>query len=123
VIKNHTGRRAFATTIALSLIALVAVALAAMTTRVATTARQNRLQARDAHIRQLLLAGTEIARAAPGGGEHDIELPRQLTDDGAKLVVRMKANQAVVEASSGTKRIVQVLTLDAGKVTTVRLLN
>ena len=115
-------RRAFATIMALMLMALVGVAMSAMAMRLSTLARQGRAMREDAQVRQLLLAGTRVAAWSPGDAERAIELPAELDGAGAKLVVRMKGREANVTASMGARRMSQVVTLDeTGKVVRVRL--
>ena len=115
-------RRAFATTMALMLIALVGVAVAAMSMRLSTEARQGRAMRVEAQLRELLLAGTRVARSSPGEGERVVGLPAGLKDAGGKLVVRIKGREARVEASIGAKRVSQVITSDeTGKTIRVRL--
>jgi hypothetical protein len=115
-------RRAFATTMALMLIALVGVAMSAMAMRLSTLARQGRAMREDAQLRQLLLAGTRVAASSPGDGERVVELPAALKDAGAKVVVRIKGREASVEASLGPRRMSQAVTLDqSGKIVRVRL--
>jgi hypothetical protein len=115
------NRRAFATTTALMLLALVGVALSAMALRLTTVARQTRQTQEAAQIRQLLLAGTQFARASPGDGEHFIELPSALKASGAKLIVRMKGREGTVEASIGDRPVAQTVTFAADGAATVRL--
>ena len=118
-----TGKRsAFATTMALMLIALVGVAMSAMAMRLSTLARQGRAIREEGQLRQLLLAGTRMAASSPGDGERAVELPAGLKNAGAKLVVRIKGREANVEATLGDRRMSHVLTLDqTGKVVRVRL--
>ena len=123
-MNRHTARRprAFATTTALMLLALVGVALTALTLRLTTVARQARQAYEAAQIRQLLLAGTRLARTSPGEGEHTVHLPANLNAAGAKLIVRMKGREASVEASMGDKRVSQSVTIAADGTATVRLI-
>jgi hypothetical protein len=122
--RRSGNRAAFATTMALMLIALVGVAMAAATANLATSARQTRAMREEAQLRQLLLAGTEFLRSLPGEGEYRVTLPPPLKDEGAKLTVRIKGREVTVEATVGPRHIAQVLTLDAaGKVSAVRVLD
>ena len=120
--RRYGIRRAFATTMALMLIALVGVAVSGMAMRLSTLARQGRAMREDAQLRELLLAGTRVAASSPQEGEHIVELPAALKDAGAKVAVRIKARDASVEASLGPRRMSQVVTLDqSGKIVRVRL--
>ena len=112
-------RRALATTMALMLIALVAVALAAMTTQLATAARQSRDQQDQAQLRQLLHAGVALARTNQTGAA---QLPEALKDS-AQLTVEMTGNQATIRAAVGKHHAAQVVTIEGGKVVSVRLLD
>ena len=110
---SRTHRRAFATTMAIMFIALVGVALAAMSARLTTVARQGRQQREAAQLRQLLHAGTQLARSW-SEGRHSVDLPARLKDAGANLNIEMKGREATVEASIGTDRASHVVTLDEG---------
>ena len=112
-------RRALATTMALMLIALVSVALVTMTTRLATAARQSRDRQDQAQLRQLLHAGVELARANQTGGA---PLPEPLKDH-AQLTVETSGNQATIRAAVGKHHAAQVVTIEGGRVTSVRLLD
>ena len=117
-------RRAFATTMAIMFIALVGVALAAMSARLTTVARQGRQQREAAQLRQLLQAGTQLARSSPGEGRRSIELPARLKDAGAKLDIETKGREVTVEASIGADRASHVVTLDeSGNSIRVRLVD
>jgi hypothetical protein len=119
-----TRPRAFATTTAIMLIALVGVALAAATAALATAARQTRTAQDDAQLRQLLLTGNDFLRTAPGQGEHKIALPPALRDNGATLTVRLKDREATINAFLGSRQATQIIALDpAGKIKEVRLAN
>jgi type II secretory pathway component PulK len=104
---------------ALMLIALVAVALAAMTTGLATAARQSRDQQDQAQLRQLLHAGVQLARANQPGAA---QLPESLKER-AQLTVETTGNQATVRAAVGKHHGAQVVTVEGGNVTSVRLLD
>jgi type II secretory pathway component PulK len=92
-------RPGFVTTLAVMMIGLVAVALAALTTRVGTAARQAAAAREQAQVEQLLLAGIEIARQ--GAGERPITLPTALADEGAKLKLSVRGKRVEIEAQVG----------------------
>jgi type II secretory pathway component PulK len=104
---------------ALMLIALVAVALASMTTRLGTAARQSRDQQDQAQLRQLLHAGVAQARANQTGAA---QIPEPLKDH-AQLTVEMTGNQATIRIVIGKHHAAQVVTIEGGKVVSVRLLD
>jgi type II secretory pathway component PulK len=93
-------RRGFVLTVAVMLIALAAVAIAVLTARVGTTARQVRQAREQAQVEQLLLAGMEVAKQ--GQREREIALPSALSENGAKLKLVVRGEQVAVEASMGS---------------------
>jgi hypothetical protein len=108
---------------ALMLVTLVAVALAAMTSRLATSARQARQQQDRAQLHELLHAGAHFARTSPAEGNHVPQLPAALKDQGAKLTIEIKGKEATVHATVGRNRAGQVITIEGGKIVAVRLLD
>jgi len=83
----------------------VAVALAALTTRISTVARQSMQGAEQAQSEQLILAGMEIARESREARE--IRLPGALVEEGAKLRFAKKENQLEIEADVGRMHLTQ----------------
>jgi type II secretory pathway component PulK len=107
VRQPHLSRGGFATIMAVTLLMLVAVALAAMTVSFAADARRTSAAARDAQLRQLLLAGaTEVAERARtwpaqvSADRWDMPVPASLAaavhldlapQDAGKIEVRVRA--------------------------------
>jgi hypothetical protein len=93
-------QRGFVTTMAIMLMALVAVVVATLMMRISTSARQGRQEQDQAQVEQLLLAGMDRVR----GGESqpgEIALPRSLVEEGAKLTIIRSEGQTELEASLG----------------------
>ena len=101
------SRQGFVTALAVTMIALVAVALAALTARLSTTARQAARERERAQVEELVLAGVEAARREPGGAARTIELPEGLRAAGAVLKVTPKGGRVEIEAVVGRTRVVQ----------------
>jgi type II secretory pathway component PulK len=100
------------TTFALMMMALVAVAVAALTTRLATAAKHTSHAREQAQVEELLLAGAELARQGGAGqAEQDVDLPTSLADAGVKLSVIVRDGRAQVQAAVGRTR--QFDTVDA----------
>ena len=93
-------RRACVTTMAIFMIALVAVALAALTSEVGTTARQANAQRERAQAEQLLIAGIEIARQTTPREDRTIKLPSSLVEEDAALKI-LRAKRIQIEATIG----------------------
>ena len=107
---KRTRRNGFVTTLAVMMIALVAVALAALTTRVATAARQATAAREQAQVELLVQAGMQIAAQHSGGGgdfKQDVALPAELKEAGAKLTVSVREKRVEVIAQFGRARMVQ----------------
>ena len=102
-------RTGFVTTLAVMMIALVAVALAALTTRVATAARQATAAREQAQVELLIQAGMQIAAQHSGGGDfkQDVTLPDELKEAGASLTVTVRGKRVEVFAEYGRARMVQ----------------
>jgi type II secretory pathway component PulK len=100
-------RAAFVTTLAVMMIALVAVALAALTARVGTAARQATAAREQAQVEQLVTAGMQIAARQTGDFKQDIPLPEELKEAGAKLTVTVRGKRVEVVAEYGRARMVQ----------------
>jgi type II secretory pathway component PulK len=101
------NRRGFVTALAITMIALVAVALAGLTARLSTTARQAAREREQAQVEELVLAGIEAARREPGGVARVIELPEALRASGGSLNVSKRGGRVEIEAVVGRTRVVQ----------------
>jgi hypothetical protein len=112
--RNPRPRRAFVTAMAVTLIALVAVALAGLTARVSTTARQAAQSRERAQVEELLFAGIDAARqdATPRG----LELPTVLRDAGASVKLASRDGHLQIEAIVGRSRLIQEVELTGGTV-------
>jgi type II secretory pathway component PulK len=104
-MKRRTTRPAFVTTLAVMMIALVAVALAALTTRIGTAARQATAAREQAQVEQLVLAGLQIAAEQTADVDKDIPLPKELAEAGVKLRVTIRAKHVAIEAQYGRARM------------------
>src|SRR5258706_2497817 len=104
-MKRRTTRPAFVTTLAVMMIALVAVALAALTTRIGTAARQSTAAREQAQVEQLVLAGLQIAAQQTADVDKDIPLPKELAEAGAKLKITTRAKHIAIEAQYGRARM------------------
>lgn len=102
---DRRPRRAFVTAMAVTLIALVALALAGLTARVSTTARQAAQSRERAQAEELVLAGVAAARKGPAAGT--IELPPALGDSGAVLKLTPHDGHLRIEATVGRTRVTQ----------------
>jgi type II secretory pathway component PulK len=102
---KRPARRAFVTTMAVFMIALVAVALAALTSEVGTAARQANAQRERAQAEQLLIAGIEIARQAQLTGDRTIKLPSSLVEEVAGLKINLQGKRLHVEATVGRTKL------------------
>ena len=109
-------RAGFATIVALMLVALVAAAIAAVTSLAAADFRRTSNEWRDAQLRQLILAGTIEARApvaagAPGDSKYQLSLPAELAGLGGQVDVLISpagaAKQATITARLGAGRMSQ----------------
>ena len=88
--RRATIRRGFATATALTLLALVAVLLAAMGSSIGIEARRTRHAAVETQLRQLLLAGAAAAgEETAAAGTTSVPLPSHLTDDTASLTINI----------------------------------
>src|SRR4051812_25254741 len=77
---RRTRRSGFVTTLAVMMIALVAVALAALTTLVGTAARQATAAREQAQVELLIQAGAQIAARQTGDFRQDVALPDELKE-------------------------------------------
>ena len=120
---SRSSRRAFATITAITLLALVGIALAAMGTLLVADARRTRAATSEAQLRQLLLAGAAAAEERvrnlpPVAAEQAWEVPLPAGAD-ASLTVRLERDDAPathrvrVAATVGERTAGQVLTYDA----------
>jgi type II secretory pathway component PulK len=92
-------RRGFVTLLAIALMAMVALALAGLTTRMNTTMHQAREEQEQVQADQLILAGIEFARQNPD--EREILLPTELAAQGVKLKISTRDKQVEIEARLG----------------------
>jgi type II secretory pathway component PulK len=106
-MKRRITRPAFVTTLAVMMIALVAVALAGLTTRLGTAARQATAAREQAQVEQLVLVGLRIAAQQAGDVDQNIPLPEELVEAGAKLKVTIRAKHVAIEAQYGRARTLQ----------------
>jgi hypothetical protein len=111
-------RRGFALIVAIALVAMVAMTIASIGFVMRTEVLRTRAAGDEAQLRQLLLAGTQTARArlAAAGGKADgaMALPDSLAGAGASVSLTEEstaADQAAVriEASLGSRRLSQVV--------------
>lgn len=93
-------RRGFVTTMAIMLMALVAVVVGTLMMRVSTSARQGRAEREQAQVEQLLLAGMDWVRG-DSKAEGEMALPPELAAEGAKLKVIRTGQRVEVEATLG----------------------
>ena len=113
--RRATIRRGFATATALTLLAFVAVLLAARGTSIGIEARRTRHAAVAAQLRQLLLAGAAAAgEETAAAGTANVSLPSHLTDDTASLTVTMTMpspgeRTATIDASIAARHARQVV--------------
>jgi hypothetical protein len=96
------------------MIALVAVALAGLTARLSTSARQAAQARERAQVEELVLAGIEAARADPAA--RGIELPAALREGGGSLKLTPRDGRVAIEAVVGRTRVVQEVELSQGGV-------
>jgi hypothetical protein len=88
-------RRGFASVLVITLIIVVAVALAALGRHFSDDVKRTRAQAIDAQLRQLLTAGAAVAGnqlVAEGPStttSGSVPLPAELTDNGARLTIAL----------------------------------
>ena len=101
--RRHPRRPGFITALAITMIALIAVALAMMTAQVSTTARQAAQERERAQAEELVLAGIDAVRADPS--------PRDLAVPGGagSLKITSHDGHPAVEATVGRTHIVQEL--------------
>jgi type II secretory pathway component PulK len=97
---------------AIMLMAIVAVALAALTSRLGTAARIARAEREEAQVRQLLLAGVEYARAHPHEGERAMPLPEAVMNQGASVKITTKDGRSRIEARVGKSAVTQTVEPD-----------
>jgi type II secretory pathway component PulK len=86
---------------AIMMMGLVAAAVAALATQLATSARQANTQREEAQAEQLLIAGIEIARQAKPNAAQSIKLPAALSEESASLKLTPAKNQVAIEAQVG----------------------
>ena len=108
-------RRGFVTIFALTLVALVGLALAAITVRLGATARAVADARRTAQVQQLILAGMEAARAG-GDGAREVGLPGALAAEGAKVRVEQRGGRVVIDVEFAGARRRQVAEVGGGGV-------
>jgi hypothetical protein len=119
--RSRTKHRGFATTMALMLVALVGSAILAVTMLSAGDFRRTAAEARDAQLRQLVLAATTDVRERLRAGQDvagqsfTIELPAVLNDSGARVDVRATRTDSglrvEIVAHLGDQKLAQDLTI------------
>jgi type II secretory pathway component PulK len=97
------------TAFAVTLIALVAVALAALTARVSTVAREAARDRERAQVEELIDAGVRMARQSARAEARSIELPDVLKEQAASLKLTPRGDGVEVEAALGSTRMTQVV--------------
>jgi hypothetical protein len=107
-MRRSARTRGFAMVMAIVLVGMVATTLVALSAGFAHQATRTRLLAEDAQLRQLLLAGTQIAAARlhdsrPADGV--VTLPDSLQLSGAALTIRM------VSGAPGQDQVVEILAI------------
>lgn len=108
-------RRAFATATALTLLAFVAVLLAAMGSGIGLDARRTRAAVDQTQLRQLLhAAALAAAEESLDVGTTDLPLPRNLADDSARLTITIahpssSLRTATIEATIAAHQSRQVV--------------
>ena len=117
-MKRHRPRRGFVTAMAVTLIALVAVALAGLTARVSTVARQAAQSRERAQVEELVLAAIAAAKQDPA--PRTLELPATLRDVGASVKLTSRDAHVQIEAVVGRTRVTQEVDLTKNA---VKLLN
>jgi len=113
--RRTNRRRGMVTAMAVTLMALVAIALAGLTARVSTVARQAVAERERAQVEELVLAGIEAARAKPAAGGA-VELPASLREAGGSLKVTPAGGRVRIEAAVGRTRVVEDVELAGGGV-------
>ena len=110
--RTRHRRSGFITALAITMIALIAVALAMLTAQVNTVARQAAQERERAQAEELVLAGIEAVRADPA--------PREVTVPGGTGSLKITAHdgRTAVEATVGRTHIVQELDTAGGGVKT-----
>jgi hypothetical protein len=108
-------RRGMATVVALTLLAFVAVLLAALGTWIGLEARRTHAAGEDAQLRQLLHAGALAASdSSMSAGTSDLPLPRELSEQAARVTVVItqpspSMRTATIEAGLATHRARQIV--------------
>ena len=102
------------TVFALTLVALVGMALAAITVRLSATAHQAAEARHSAQVQQLILAGIEVARRGIATGE--VALPDVLAAGGGKLSVKRDGARVIIETELHGARGRQVVEISGGVV-------
>jgi type II secretory pathway component PulK len=107
-MRRRSARRSgFAMVMAIFMLSFTVVAAAALNSALFFQARRVRLLDQNSQLRQLLLAGTEIARArlaspAPRDGQWTVDLPDSLKEQEARLII------AIQSAGSPNKVVAEV---------------
>jgi hypothetical protein len=88
--KHRTG---FAMITAIMLLSLTAVTITLLGSALVNQARRTQLAAEDAQLRQLLVAGADIARTKlSSSGSFTVDLPPSLRDESAALTIQIQDN-------------------------------
>jgi hypothetical protein len=100
MMRTKGYRSGLAMVTALALMSLAVMAVTAMNSALFFEARRSRMLSEDAQLRQLLLAGAEIARNgfASHQGQWAIELPDPLKREGAELTATVESQSSPSEA-------------------------
>lgn len=112
---TRRSNRAFATATALTLLAFVAVLLAAIGSWIGIEARRTRDAAAETQLRQLLIAGAVAAGDESAAiGTTNVSLPPTLADDAARLTIDIAMPSEVqrtvtVEASVAARHARQIV--------------
>ncbi|MDQ3440401.1 MAG: hypothetical protein M3478_08650 [Planctomycetota bacterium] len=113
--RRATIQRGFATATALTLLAFVAVLLAAIGSWIGIDARRTREAATETQLRQLLLAGAVAAgEETAAAGTTTVPLPANLTDDAASVTIDIAMpsqgeRTATIDASFAARHARQVV--------------
>lgn len=115
--RHCTGRRGSAAIFAISLIILVGAALVALGAHFSMEAKRTQSQSDGAQLRQLLTAGAAaaIARADTPSEAKPLELPADLTSQGASVTIAItgegETRTATLAAKFGERKLDETLQL------------
>ncbi len=121
MMRRRAKSRGFATTMALMLVALVGSAILAVTMLSASDFRRTATEARDAQLRQLVLAAALDLRARARAGmpleNYELPLPSDMISrDGGGVSIRIESTdaprRAIVTARFAGQKLIQEIPLD-----------